>query len=67
MKERQALLLENPLHLAAEVEPGDHTYEMQYEPAGLKIGIIISFATFVILIVYLFAGRKILNRRYSNN
>ena len=46
--------------MAAEAAPGDHTFRMVYEPAGARIGQIISAAALVLLLLYLPLGRKVL-------
>ena len=53
--------------MAAEVEPGEHTYEMKYVPAGLDIGIKISIGTLVFLILYLALLRKWLDKVLTRN
>ncbi len=46
------------LFMAVEVTPGEHTFEMKFEPEGLRLGIMISLGALVLLLVYLFAGRN---------
>lgn len=48
--------------MAAEVESGTHQYEMKYTPDGLRIGVIISVITLIVLIIYICFGRKWINR-----
>ncbi len=48
--------------MAAELSPGEHSYEMKYVPEGLNIGMKISAAAFVLMLVYLLFGRKWMDR-----
>ncbi len=45
--------------MAAKVAPGEHTYEMIYEPGGMKPGLIVSIGALIILILYMAFGRKL--------
>ncbi len=42
--------------------PGEHSYEMKYVPAGLNIGMKISAAAFVLMLVYLLFGRRLIDK-----
>lgn len=41
------------------LEKGEHTIEFEYEPQGLKIGIVLSIFGLIILLAYLFVIRKL--------
>lgn len=44
--------------MAAEVEPGEHVYEMRFMPTGMKAGIAISGICILLLPLYLIIDRK---------
>ena len=48
--------------MAAEVAPGEHSYEMVFTPVGMNIGIKISIGAFIVLVLYLAFGRRLLNK-----
>ncbi len=48
--------------ISAELSSGEHSYEMEYVPAGLNIGMKISAAALVLMLVYLLFGRKWMDR-----
>ncbi len=48
--------------MAAEVEPGEHTYEMLYIPGGMETGMKISAAAAVLMLLYLLFGRKLIDK-----
>ena len=48
--------------MAAEITPGEHTFEMKYKPDGMDLGIKISLAATVVMIAYLAFGRRLIDR-----
>ena len=50
------------IFMAAEVAPGEHTWEMVYTPGGMSLGIKISIGALILLILCLAFGRKLLNK-----
>ena len=46
------------LFMAAEVPAGEHIYEMQFEAAGFRVGMLTSIAAFVFLPIFLFLDRN---------
>lgn len=48
--------------MAVDVSPGEHSFEMVYEPTGLALGIKISIGTLIFLILYLAFLRKWLDK-----
>ena len=48
--------------MAAEVEPGEHTYEMLYIPGGMETGMKISAATAILMLLYLIFGRRLIDK-----
>lgn len=59
--------------MAAEISPGEHTYEMFYEPEGMRLGIKVSVTALILLIIYLVFGRRLINtvgssgKKFFNN
>ena len=50
------------IFMAAEIEPGEHIYEMFYTPDGMNVGLKISLGAMIVLILYLVFGRKWIDR-----
>ena len=48
--------------MAAEAAPGEHSYEMVYQPGGMALGIKISLGALVLLLLYMLFGRKVIDR-----
>ena len=44
--------------MAAEVEPGMHTYEMKFVPAGLKLGMVSAGISTVLIVCYIYLDKK---------
>lgn len=52
------------IFMAAEVEPGTHTYEMKFFPSGMRTGIIISAAALAVTVIFVTADS--ISRRKRN-
>lgn len=44
--------------MAADVEPGEHVYEMKFMPSGLKIGALAAGASLLLIIIYVLLDRR---------
>ena len=44
--------------MAAEVDPGEHTYEMKFVPSGLKIGAVVATISALLIVGYVLFDRK---------
>lgn len=49
--------------MAADVEPGEHTYEMRFVPTGLKTGILLLIVCILLLQLYLLLDKRRRNKR----
>lgn len=50
------------LFMAVESGPGEHKYEMIFMPSGMKIGLKVSMAAMVIMLLYLLFGRRLIDK-----